>query len=341
MKYSMNKATKSLNYNALNWEVILLIGIVLLFSIVVGMMNPVFFTVDNITSILYQNSAMGIAAIGMTFVILTGGIDLSAGYSVALGAVTMGVVYSVTGSPWLGIISAILICTGVGAANGFLVTKARLAPFVATLATMSIAQGLMYVVSNGLMIQLDNDVFNYVSQASIGPFALSTVIMVILMFTGWIILSKTKLGTYTYAIGANEQNASLAGIKVNLYKFLVYTIAGIYIGIGSVLYGIRLTLVSGSIAGSSLLMDIIAAVILGGTSITGGKGNIWGTLLGIVLLGVIVNAVTLLRVTSSAIDLFKGVAILLALALSTSATFIQERQKKKSAKEVYHKKVIN
>ena len=294
-----------------NWEMLLLIVIVLGFSIIVGSMNPIFWSADNFRTILHQYSAVGVAAVGMTFVIISGGIDLSAGWSIALGAVTMGAAYQATGNPAAGMLAAIAICTGVGALNGFLVTKTKLIPFVATLATMSIAQGFLNIISEGKRVALDDMMF------------------------------KTVLGTYTYSMGADVQNTELAGVNVPFYKFWVYTVAGTFVGVAAILLGVRLTTVSGSITGNSLLMDIIAAVVLGGTSIVGGKGSVWGTLVGVVLIGVITNACTLLKVSSTAIDLFKGAAILVALVVGAMAVYIQRRSEKKEMKRAKEYKTAN
>lgn len=324
-----------------NWEMLLLIVIVLGFSIIVGSMNPIFWSADNFRTILHQYSAVGVAAVGMTFVIISGGIDLSAGWSIALGAVTMGAAYQATGNPAAGMLAAIAICTGVGALNGFLVTKTKLIPFVATLATMSIAQGFLNIISEGKRVALDDMMFKTLNNTSIGPVSLPTVLMIAAILIGFIILRKTVLGTYTYSMGADVQNTELAGVNVPFYKFWVYTVAGTFVGVAAILLGVRLTTVSGSITGNSLLMDIIAAVVLGGTSIVGGKGSVWGTLVGVVLIGVITNACTLLKVSSTAIDLFKGAAILVALVVGAMAVYIQRRSEKKEMKRAKEYKTAN
>lgn len=326
---------------SINWEMILLIGIVLGFCLVVGGVNPVFWTPENFRTILHQYAAPGVAAVGMTLVIISGGIDLSAGWSIALGAVTMGAAYQATGSAAAGMLAAIAICMGIGALNGFLVTKTKLIPFVATLATMSIAQGILNIVSEGKRVALDDAIFKGLNSTSVGPVTLPTVLMAAAVVVGFVILRKTVLGTYTYSMGANVQNTELAGVKVSFYKFWVYTAAGIFVGIAAILLGVRLTTVSGSITGGSLLMDIIAAVVLGGTSIVGGRGSIWGTLVGIILIGVITNACTLLRVNSTAIDLFKGVAILVALVVSALAAYMQKRSEKRELRKMKQYKMAN
>ncbi|MBC5648538.1 ABC transporter permease [Christensenella tenuis] len=337
-KLSQEKLKKRVT---VNWEMLLLVVIVLGFSIVVGSINPVFWSVDNFRTILHQYSAVGVAAVGMTLVIISGGIDLSAGWSIALGAVTMGAAYQATQSPVAGMLAAVAICTGVGALNGFLVTKTKLIPFVATLATMSIAQGFLNIISEGKRVALDDAMFKTLNNTSVGPVSLPTVLMVAAIFVGFILLRKTVLGTYTYSMGADVQNTELAGVNVPFYKFWVYTVAGAFVGMAAILLGVRLTTVSGSITGNSLLMDIIAAVVLGGASIVGGKGSVWGTLVGVILIGVITNACTLLRVNSTAIDLFKGAAIIVALVVGALAAYIQKQSEKKEIKKMKAYKMAN
>jgi len=206
---------------------------------------------------------------------------------------------------------------------------------------MSIAQGFLNIISEGKRVALDDAMFKTLNNTSVGPVSLPTVLMVAAIFVGFILLRKTVLGTYTYSMGADVQNTELAGVNVPFYKFWVYTVAGAFVGMAAILLGVRLTTVSGSITGNSLLMDIIAAVVLGGASIVGGKGSVWGTLVGVILIGVITNACTLLRVNSTAIDLFKGAAIIVALVVGALAAYIQKQSEKKEIKKMKAYKMAN
>jgi len=300
-----------------NGKLVLLVGIVLVFSIIVNSINPKFLTGTNLLNILYQYSVVGVMAVGMTMIILTGGIDLSMGYGVAFGTVVCGIIFTELANPALAVIGGILACTLVGFINGIIITKLHIVPFVTTLATMSLVQGALNLVGSGKRIMLQHDIFDLIGKTDVLGVSVSSIIMFVIMLIGAMILNNTKLGSYIYAIGSNEKNATLAGINTEGYKIAVYAIGGLCTGIASILLGSKLTLVTQSSAGPTQLMDTIAAVILGGTSMAGGAGKMSGTLVGVLLLGIIGNSLTLLNVPAVAQDLFKGLVIILALLLNT------------------------
>lgn len=312
-------------------KIIMLIIIMIMFAVVANIMNPKFLSSGNIINILYQYSVVGVMSVGMMMIIIIGGIDLSMGYSVAFGAIVCGTVFTNTGNVWFSIIAAILSCTLIGFINGVIITQMRIAPFIATLATMSLTQGALNMIGSGLRLMLNHEVFRVIGKSKIFGISTETVIMVIIMLIGAVVLNKTRFGAYIYAIGSDEDNARLAGIHVSKYKIITYTAGGFCVGLASVLLGSKLTLVMQSSAGSAQLMDCIAAVVIGGTSMSGGSGKISGTFLGVILLGMIGNMLTLLKIPTVAQDFFKGLVIILALALSIFSSLIQKRSALKAA----------
>lgn len=299
-----------------NGKLIIMLGIMIVFFAVVTLINPKFIRPTNLFNILQSVSVMGILAIGMTFVLITGGIDLAAGYNVTLSAVTVGAVFMDTSNPYLAMLAGFGISLFIGIINGIFISHFNIMPFIATLATMAIAQGLIQLIGAGKLMQLRHPIFDFVGKRKIGNLAISSLIMLLGIGIGYVILHHSKLGNYTYAIGSNKKNAEVAGVNVRGYTLIVYALSGACAGLSGILLGSRVTLVTLNSGGSSLLMDTIAAVILGGVNTSGGEGKILGTLIGIIFLGMISNALTLLNVPSVAQDLFKGLVIISALALN-------------------------
>lgn len=327
----MGKVRDKRSLSSTDMKGIMLIIVMILFAIIANIINPKFLTVANIINILYQYSVVGVMAVGMMMIIVTGGIDLSMGYSVAFGAIVCGTVFTNMGNVWLAITAAILSCTLIGFINGVIITKMRIAPFIATLATMSLTQGALNMVGSGLRLMLNHEVFNVIGKSYVFGISTETIIMIVIMVIGAVVLNKTRFGAYIYAIGSDEKNARLAGINVDKYKIITYSAGGLCVGLASILLGSKLTLVMQSSAGSAQLMDCIAAVVIGGTSMSGGSGKISGTFLGVIFLGMIGNMLTLLKIPTVAQDFFKGLVIILALTLSLISTLIQRRNVLKAA----------
>lgn len=317
-------------------KIIMLIVIMIIFAVIANIMNPRFLSPANIINILYQYSVVGVMAVGMMMIIIIGGIDLSMGYSVAFGAIVCGTIFTNTGNVWLSLIAAVCSCTLIGFLNGVIITKMKIAPFIATLATMSLTQGALNMIGSGLRLMLNHEVFNMIGKSKVFGISTETIIMVLIMMIGAVVLNKTKFGAYIYAIGSDEDNARLAGINVEKYKVITYASGGFCVGLASVLLGSKLTLVMQSSAGSAQLMDCIAAVVIGGTSMSGGSGKISGTFLGVILLGMIGNMLTLLKIPTVAQDFFKGIVIILALALSIFSSMIQKRNAMKADSQIGH-----
>ena len=272
-----------------------------------SLLNRDFLSLQTLVNLMQQVSAVGVVAIGAMFVIITGGIDFSAGYGLAMIGMAAGVVYAQ--SPFQGSVAAMVVTfLGMGAllglVNGLLIAALDILPFIATLAMMSLAQGMSLMIGGGTMVMLTDSPILAVGQGKIGGvLPVSFVVLLAVCLTASVILHRTKLGVYTYALGGNEDAAWYSGIHVKRYKILVYVVAGICTGIASMLTVSRIA-----------LTDAIAATCIGGTSMSGGRGNVLGTCIGAVIIVLISTALTYLKIPAEMQEVFKGAVILLAVA---------------------------
>lgn len=296
-------------------KIIPFIGLILLI-IVVSILNPSFLDLSNLLNLLRQISINGLIAFGMTFIILTGGIDLSVGSILALSSAFIALMITSGVDPIIALIIGVLIGFVLGAVNGLLVTKGNMAPFIATLATMTIFRGLTLVITDGNPITNlgDSYLFQLFGKGYFIGIPVLAVTMIIVFVILLIILQKTTFGRHTYAIGGNEVAAKISGIKVNKIKFLIYGISGLMSALAGGILTSRLNSAQPT-AGTSYELDAIAAVVLGGTSLTGGKGRIVGTLIGVLIIGVLNNGLNLLGVSSFYQQVVKGVVILIAVLI--------------------------
>lgn len=291
------------------------IGLILI-MIILGFLSENFFTLDNILNLLRQVSINALIAFGMTFVILTAGIDLSVGSILALGsALTAGMLTSGM-DPLLAVLVGLLIGLALGAVNGLIITKGKVAPFIATLATMTIYRGATLVYTGGRPITglSDSFIFEMIGRGYVFGIPFPVILMLGIFTILFFVLRKTVFGRQVYAVGGNEEASTLSGIKANRVKIWVYSLTGML----SVLAGIILTSRLNSAqptAGASYELDAIAAVVIGGTSLMGGRGRIVGTLIGAMIIGVLDNGLNLLNVSSFYQQIVKGVVILLAVLL--------------------------
>ncbi|WP_195832846.1 ABC transporter permease subunit [Staphylococcus haemolyticus] len=296
-------------------KIIPFIGLILLI-IVVSILNPSFLDLSNLLNLLRQISINGLIAFGMTFIILTGGIDLSVGSILALSSAFIVLMITSGVDPIIALIIGVLIGFVLGAVNGLLVTKGNMAPFIATLATMTIFRGLTLVITDGNPITNlgDSYLFQLFGKGYFIGIPVPAVTMIIVFVILLIILQKTTFGRHTYAIGGNEVAAKISGIKVNKIKILIYGISGLMSSLAGGILTSRLNSAQPT-AGTSYELDAIAAVVLGGTSLTGGKGRIVGTLIGVLIIGVLNNGLNLLGVSSFYQQVVKGVVILIAVLI--------------------------
>ncbi len=292
-------------------------GMVVAFALLMAalsFLSSSFLTVSNLLNIARQVSINAIIAAGMTFVILTGGIDLSVGSVLALsGAIIAGLLAA--GRPVLvGIAAGLAVGALLGLVNGLVIAKGRVQPFIATLAMLTIARGATLVYTDGRPITGLPDAFVYLGAGEIGRVPVPVVLMAAVFVIFYIVLTQTVLGRYVYAIGGNEEAARLSGVNVPFYKALVYVISGTLAAISAVILTARLNSAQPT-AGAAYELDAIAAVVLGGTTLAGGEGGLGGTLLGAFIIGVLNNGLNLLDVSSFYQQVVKGIVILLAVLL--------------------------
>lgn len=292
-----------------------LLALVLLF-IVITVLNPSFMEPNNILNLLRQTSINALIAFGMTFIILTGGIDLSVGSILALSSALMAGMMVSGLDPILAILVGILLGAIMGVINGILVSKGKMAPFIVTLATMTIFRGLTLVYTDGKPITGigDSVMFQMLGRGYFLGVPVPAVVMVIAFFILWFLLHKTSFGRKTYAIGGNEKASRISGIKVDRVKVAIYGLAGTMAAIAGAILTSRLNSAQPT-AGQSYEMDAIAAVVLGGTSLSGGKGRLFGTLVGVLIIGTLNNGMNLLGVSSFYQQVVKGAVILIAVLL--------------------------
>ncbi len=290
-----------------------LIGLIVL-VIVLSLASSQFFTIGNLSNVLLQTSVNALIAVGMTFVILTAGIDLSVGSSLALSsAIAAGLMASNT-NPWIASIIGIVVGAGAGLVNGLFVAYGRLAPFIVTLGTMTLYRGLTQIYTQGMPIfNLPNSFSNFGAGSLLGV-PIPVLVTALVFILAWIVLKRMTTGRRIYALGGNESAAYLAGVPVRRYLVLVYVISGVLAALAGLILTSRLSTAEPT-AGTGYELDAITAVVLGGTSLFGGEGTLLGTLIGALILGVINNGLNILNVNSFYQDAVKGVIILLAIML--------------------------
>lgn len=290
-----------------------LIALILL-VIVIGIISPEFRTVSNFLSLLRQSSINGFIAFGMTCVILTGGIDLSVGSMLALStALCAGFIAG--GMPvGIAMLLALVIGTALGAVSGILVTKGRLQPFIATLVTMTIYRGLTMIYMDGKPISNLGDSFTLkvVGKGNFYHIPIPVILFVAVFAIMMFILEKTTFGRRVYATGSNETSAKLAGVNINKTKLITYVISGGMAALSGLILLSRLSSAQPTL-GEGYELDAIASVALGGTSMNGGRGRIWGTFVGVLIIAVLNNGLNILGVSSYYQDVVKGVVILIAV----------------------------
>lgn len=292
-----------------------LLGLIILI-LIVSILNPSFLAPLNILNLLRQVAINALIAYGMTFVILTGGIDLSVGSILALSSTLMAGMIVSGLDPMLAILIGCLLGAVMGAVNGLLITKGKMAPFIATLATMTIYRGLTLVYTDGNPITGlgDSYLFQLFGRGYFLGLPVPAVTMMLAFAILWVILHKTPFGRQTYAIGGNEKAAWISGIKVSRLKIMIYSLAGLLAALAGAILTSRLNSAQPT-AGTSYELDAIAAVVLGGTSLSGGRGLIVGTLIGALIIGTLNNGLNLLGVSSFFQMVVKGIVIVIAVLI--------------------------
>jgi ribose/xylose/arabinose/galactoside ABC-type transport system permease subunit len=289
----------------------------IIICLILSFISPQFLTISNWSIIITQASINALLAFGVTFVIITGGIDLSLGSMVAVTGVTAAMLAHPDAFPVaLPVVTGLFSGLLMGVFNGFIITKSKIAPFIVTLGTMTIGRGLALILSKGRPISNLSDSFNFIGGGNILGIPFPIIVLLIIFIICSIILKKTLLGRYIYAVGGNEQASRASGINVNQVKMAVYSIAGLLAGLAGILLTSRITTGQPN-AGAGFELDAIAAAVIGGTSTSGGTGTMTGTLIGVMLIGVINNGLDLLNVTSYYQQVVMGTIIIGAVVLDS------------------------
>lgn len=294
-------------------EFSVLIGLVAIF-IVMSFASPYFLKINNLMNVLQQISRYGIISVGMALVMITGGIDLSVGYIVALCACLAAHLTTNVGLPWPAVLLIVLLVGAlIGLVNGVLVTRVKLWPFIVTLATSKIVSGLVLLLTNGMPIHMESPLC-WLGSGYVGPVPVCVIMMFLIIIGGTVFASKTQTGRNIYAIGNNERAAALSGIKVENTKTLVYVICGVLCSFCGIVVAGNLNSADASL-GAGYETDVIAAVVIGGVSMNGGEGSIWGALIGAMIIGILKNAFILLKVSSYWQSVVIGLVIIAAVTI--------------------------
>ncbi|WP_319559659.1 ABC transporter permease [Marispirochaeta sp.] len=307
------KSYKLLSYTS-QVEIVMTIAFILL-CLTLTILTPRFLTIRNFRNLFWQATFLGIIAIGQTLVILTGGIDLSVGSNAAVAAMFGGIVMQQYGViP--GVIAMLLLGTLVGVMKGFLVAYARLAAFIVTLGFLSIGRSATYLLTDGRSLVGLPAEYRFFGNAEIGSVPLYLIVFVALFIMAYFMLKQTKVGLYIYAIGSNEEAAHLSGVRVRFYTALTYAITGFLCAVSGLILTSRLGAVDPD-TGINIELNAIAAVVIGGTSLAGGKGGLIGTLIGIAIITVLNNGLNLLGVSPFWQGAAVGVVIIFSVLLDS------------------------
>jgi ribose transport system permease protein len=292
--------------------------VVALVAVCVAMtfLNDSFLTVNNLTNVITQAAVVGIAAVGGTFVIITGGIDLSVGSNVALAGMLAATWVRGGLSGLLGVIVCVVFAALVGAFNGFSVVWLRLAPFIVTLAVLGMGRGLTLQISQGQSVYALPASLTWLGGGELGGVPVPVFLTLLAFLVGHVLLTRTTLGHKIYAVGGNREAARLSGIRDRNVLFAVYLIAGICAGVAAIVLVGRLGSATPT-AATGLELQVIAAIVIGGTSLFGGKGSMVGTLVGVLLISVINNGLTLLNVSPFWVQFMQGCLIFVAVLLDS------------------------
>ena len=285
--------------------------------------NERFVSVDNMFTIARQVSMYGIAAIGMTFVILIAGIDLSTGSIITIVNVVCAYLMVNSGfSMTAAVICALIMATLIGLLNGFMVSTIGIPAIIATFATQTIFEGAAYLLSGGTPVYGFDERFKVIGQGYVGPIPVPVIIMICCFAVGSFILNKTFFGRYFYAVGGNEEASKLSGIRVGFIKYLIYALSGFFAGLAGIVMLSR-TNSAQPTAGKGYEFDVITCVVLGGVSVAGGYGKMSNVVAGVLIIGILTNGMVLLNVSSYTQLVVKGIVLILAVGFDC----IQQKRK--------------
>ncbi|RWM08235.1 ABC transporter permease [Mesorhizobium sp.] len=287
----------------------------LIVGALISLWTPYFLTTNNLMGVFRAFSLTAIMSIGMVMVIVTGGIDLSVGSAMGLASLVTALCFGAGYSTGASIGAGVAVGIVFGLSNGLLITAIGLPPFIATLGTLSIGRGMMYMVTRGVPVTPETpDAFSLLGQGYVGPVPVPVVIMLILMVLFALIMKRTRFGRHVYATGGNEQAARLSGVKTNRVKLAVYMLSSTIASLAGII-GFSRYLTAEPASGFGSELDVIAAAAIGGASLAGGVGSVTGAVIGAALVGVIANGVVLLNINTYAQQAITGGVILIAVSL--------------------------
>ncbi len=298
-----------------------------------GIFVPYFLTGQNVLNILQQMAIIGVVSLGMTFVILTGGIDLSVGAVLELSTVVFAACLQHGLSPWLSIVIGLALGGAVGLVNGLGFTVFGIQPFVITLAMLAIAEGLALTLSGGAEVYFTahSGVLTFLGGGGIGGLSGEFIVFAVLAVVGWLVLRFIPFGRFVYAVGGSAETSRLSGIPVKKILTCTYVICGALAALAGIMTACRLG-VGVPTAGGLTNLDAIAAVVIGGTSLMGGRGNIWGTVVGALILAIIGNIITLLGISPYQSEIIRGCVIIAAVLLGSINVIRARRSRTRAAR---------
>jgi ribose/xylose/arabinose/galactoside ABC-type transport system permease subunit len=306
---SDTRAGKLINFQ--QWGVIF---VLIALIIIMGISSPVFLSARNIKNILQQISTLGIVSLGMTILMISGGIDLSVGSTISVIACVVSKMLKAGVPVWISIITGLALGCIIGLLNGSLAAYTRAAPFILTLGTMTFLQGIALLITKGFPITNLGKTFEYLGSGVIGRIPFIVILFFVLLFIAFFFLKYFRLGRTAYAIGGNEQTAYLAGIPVRRNKLIFYMLCGFLAGLAAMVLAARVSSAQAGM-GTGFELRSIGAVVIGGTPLSGGTGNVFGTLTGVLLLGIIANGLNLLHVDPAWQYIVTGGVIVFAVIL--------------------------
>ena len=309
----------------------LAIGIALILLVIIfSVASPVFLSAKNLMTLVRQVTVLGIVAIGMTFVAITGGVDLSVGAQISLVSVIVGLLNGRMGvNIWVSALIAVCCALLVSVLNGVIIVSTDIAPMIATLGMSQVIEGVSYTISGGLPQSLKGaESFLFLGQGYLGPIPVPAIIFLIFALVGTYIMNKMYVGRYFFAIGSNTEAARLSGINVRLTKFSAFLLCGLFTGIGGLVMLSRVNSAQPT-TGIGYEMDVMTAVILGGVSMAGGSGSVIGTIIGVMIIGVLNNGLTLVGAGEYVKMMLNGLALLLALCIEPASRALMKRRQGK------------
>lgn len=287
--------------------------VLVLLVIAFGILTPNFLDPGNLFNIARQVTTLGICAVGFSFVLITGGIDLSVGYQISVYVVVCGILMAEMGLPWVvSVACVIVIAIVVGLINGIIITTTGVAPLIVTLSMMTILNGISYLLSKGLPISGFPSGFSILGQGAVFGIPVSLFVLLAAWAVGLFILNKTYLGRYFYAIGNNQEAARLSGVSTKRTTVLVYVLCAVFTAIGAIVLLSRLNSAQ-SATGAGFEFSVITACVLGGVSVMGGRGSLFGAIIGVLIVGVLDNGLVLMNVSEYVQLVIKGMILLIAV----------------------------